>query len=204
MTEYGKHGKPRSRLSTVPTLRGHPFGITTFPRPRLLAYFKMQEHERPNPRPLDLKGVVMEVLGPKCNERSGTLRFEWRCCTPRLPAAAVAFHPPAPIGLFLASMPFRDLGYPAHESVMTSLSAVSEAPPAKSWELRRCVGALQIQRLEGSRPAGLWDLFLDEAVVVVCEVALAVGALPFQLLVAERIVVGRHVGESGAHHHTTF
>ena len=48
----------------------------------------------------------MEVLGPKCNERSGTLRFEWRCCTPRLPAAAVAFHPPAPIGLFLASMPF--------------------------------------------------------------------------------------------------
>jgi hypothetical protein len=34
----------------------------------------MQEQERPNPRPLDLKGVVMEVLGPKCNERSGTLR----------------------------------------------------------------------------------------------------------------------------------
>jgi hypothetical protein len=120
MTEYGKHGKPRSRLSTLPTLRGHPFGITTFPRPRLLAYFKMQEHERPNPRPLDLKGVVMEALGPKCIERSGTLRFDWRCCTPRLPAAAVAFHPPAPIGLFLASMPFRDLGYPAHESVMTS------------------------------------------------------------------------------------
>src|SRR5258707_13393090 len=26
-----------------------------------------------NPRPLDLKGVVMEVLGPKCNERSSTL-----------------------------------------------------------------------------------------------------------------------------------
>ncbi len=70
MTEYGKHGKPRSRLSTLPTLLGNPFGITTFPRPRLLAYFKVQEHERPNPRPLDLKGVVMEVLGPKCNERS--------------------------------------------------------------------------------------------------------------------------------------
>jgi hypothetical protein len=47
------------------TLLGNPFGITTFPRPRLLAYFKVQEHERPNPRPLDLKGVVMEVLGPK-------------------------------------------------------------------------------------------------------------------------------------------
>jgi hypothetical protein len=24
------------------------------------------------------------------------------------------------------------------------------------------------------------------------------------LLMAERMVVGRHVGESGAHHHTTF
>jgi hypothetical protein len=54
-------------------------------------------------------------------------------------------------------------------------------PQAKSWESRRCVGALQIQRLEGSRPGGLWDLFLDEAVVVVCEVALAVGELRFQL-----------------------
>ena len=38
-------------------------------------------------------------------------------------------------------------------------------PRAKSWELRRCGGALQIQRLEGSRPGGLWDLYLDEPVV---------------------------------------
>jgi hypothetical protein len=44
---------------------------------RLLAYFKAQEHERPSPKPLDLKGVVMEVLGPKCNERSGTLISFW-------------------------------------------------------------------------------------------------------------------------------
>jgi hypothetical protein len=73
MTEYGKGGKPRSRLSTLPTLLGNPFRITTFPRPRLLAYFKVQEHERRNPRPFDLKGVVTEVLGPKCNERSSTL-----------------------------------------------------------------------------------------------------------------------------------
>ena len=50
-----------------------PSGIPTFPRSRLLAHFKVQEHERPNPRPLDLKGLVMEVLGPKCNGRSGTL-----------------------------------------------------------------------------------------------------------------------------------
>jgi hypothetical protein len=55
------------------------------------------------------------------------------------------------------------------------------------------VRAPQIQRLEGSRPGGLWGLYLDEPVVVVCEVALAVGALPFQLLVAERMVVVRHV-----------
>jgi hypothetical protein len=74
MTERGEHGKPRDRLSTLPTLFGNPFGITTFLRPRLPAYFKVQEHDRPNPGPLDLKGVVMEVLGPKCNERSGTLR----------------------------------------------------------------------------------------------------------------------------------
>jgi len=30
------------------------------------------------------------------------------------------FYAPAPFGLFLASMPLLDLGYPAHESVMTS------------------------------------------------------------------------------------
>jgi hypothetical protein len=73
MTEYGKHGKPRNRLSTLPTLFGNPCGITTFPQPLLLAYFKMQDQERPNPRPLDFKGVVMEVPGPKCNGCSGTL-----------------------------------------------------------------------------------------------------------------------------------
>ena len=36
MTEYGKHGKPRSRLPTLPTLFGNPFVIPTFPRPRRL------------------------------------------------------------------------------------------------------------------------------------------------------------------------
>jgi hypothetical protein len=56
----------------LPTLLGNPFGITTFARPRLLAYFKVQEHDRIQGL-LDLKGVVTEVLGPKCNERSSTL-----------------------------------------------------------------------------------------------------------------------------------
>jgi hypothetical protein len=50
-------------------------------------------------------------------------------------------------------------------------------PRAKSWELRGCGGALQIQRLEGSRPGGLWDLYLDEPVLIVCEFAVAVRAL---------------------------
>ena len=53
-------------------------------------------------------------------------------------------------------------------------------PRAKSGELRRCEGALQIQRLERSRPAGLWDLYLDEPVLIVCECALAVRVLGFQ------------------------
>ena len=43
------------------------------------------------------------------------------------------------------------------------------------WE-----GALQIQRLEGSRPGGLWDLYLDEPVLIVCEFAVAVRVLGFQ------------------------
>ena len=80
MTEYGKHGKPRNRLSMLSTLFGNPCGITTFPQPPLLAYFKMQDQERPNPRPLEHKGLVMEVPGPKCNGCSGTLTPLRGCC----------------------------------------------------------------------------------------------------------------------------
>ena len=40
--------------------------------------------------------------------------------------------------------------------------------------------ALQIQRLEGSRSGGLWDLYLDEPVLSVWEFAVAVRALGFQ------------------------
>jgi len=36
ISEYGKHGKPRNRLPTLPTLFGNPFGISTFPRARRL------------------------------------------------------------------------------------------------------------------------------------------------------------------------
>ena len=65
-------------------------------------------------------------------------------------------------------------------------------------------GALQIQRLEGSRPGGLWDLYLDEPVLIIREVDVAVGALWFQLLMAKRIVTGWCSGESRAHNHTAF
>jgi hypothetical protein len=77
-------------------------------------------------------------------------------------------------------------------------------PRAKCGVLRRCGGALQIQRLEGSRPAGLWDLYLDGAVLIVCEFAVAVRALGFQERVAERTGVGKRIGESGAHDHIAF
>jgi hypothetical protein len=53
-------------------------------------------------------------------------------------------------------------------------------PRAESLELRRREGALQIQRLEGSRPEGLWDLYLDEPVLIVCEFAVAVRTLGSQ------------------------
>jgi hypothetical protein len=46
-------------------------------------------------------------------------------------------------------------------------------------------------------------LYLDELVLIVGEVDV-VGALWFQLLMAERIVMGRRIEESGAHNHTAF
>ena len=45
---------------------------------------------------------------------------------------------------------------------------------------------------------------MDELVLIVCEVAVAVGALRFPLVMAERMVVGQHVGESGAHTNSAF
>jgi hypothetical protein len=47
-------------------------------------------------------------------------------------------------------------------------------------------------------------LYLDEPVLMICEVAIAAGALRFQLAVAEGMVVGRHVGESGSHNNSAF
>jgi hypothetical protein len=60
-----------------------------------------------------------------------------------------------------------------------SLSAVSEAPTSRELGVEALWRALQIQRLEGSRPWGLWDLYLDERVLMVCEFAVAIGRSGF-------------------------
>jgi hypothetical protein len=61
---------------------------------------------------------------------------------------------------------------------------------AKSRELETLWRALQIQRLEGSRPGGLWEFYLAERVSIVCELAVAVRAPGFRERVAERMVMG--------------
>lgn len=71
MTECGKHGKPKNRLLTLPTLFGNPSGIPKFPRPRRLdiclscAINSIHRHR---------KGFVTDVCGPQRNVCSGTLR----------------------------------------------------------------------------------------------------------------------------------
>jgi hypothetical protein len=76
MTEYGKYGKPRSRLSTLPTFFGNPFG---FPHSHGLdcghvsKVNNKRKARKPDLRPFHRKGLVTDVPGPKCNERSSTL-----------------------------------------------------------------------------------------------------------------------------------
>ncbi len=85
------------------------------------------------------------------------------------------------------------------------LSAVSEAPPSEDLSFRWAVkGRFRYSDLKEAAPGGLWGLYLNELVLMVGEVDVAVGALWFQLLMAERMVMGRRIGESGAHHHTAF
>ena len=77
MTECGKHGKPLSRLPTLPTLFGNPFGIPTFPRPPRLDYvFSFLLNSSHSHR----KGLVTDVSGPQRNACPGTLtanRSNW-------------------------------------------------------------------------------------------------------------------------------
>ena len=60
MTEYGKRGRPKCRLLTLPALFGNPFGILTFPRRRrlaigLLVLPQLDHRQR--------KGLVTDVSG---------------------------------------------------------------------------------------------------------------------------------------------
>ena len=70
MTEYGKGGKPRSRLPTLSTLFGNPFGIPTFPRPRRLDICLLMPL---NSNHRHRKGLVTDVSGPQRNACPGTL-----------------------------------------------------------------------------------------------------------------------------------
>jgi hypothetical protein len=47
-------------------------------------------------------------------------------------------------------------------------------------------------------------LYLDEPVLIVCELAVAVGVLRFQLMIALRMVVGRRIGKSESQNNTAF
>ena len=60
-------------------------------------------------------------------------------------------------------------------------------------------GRFRYSDLKEAAPGGLWGLYLDEPVLIVCEVYVAVGALGFQLVLGERMVVGRRIGESESH-----
>jgi hypothetical protein len=54
-------------------------------------------------------------------------------------------------------------------------------PPAKSWRGETlCRGRFRYSDLKEAAPGGLWDLYLDEPVLIVCEFAVAVRALGFQ------------------------
>ena len=57
---------------------------------------------------------------------------------------------------------------------------------------------------EAAPRSSLWGLFVDQPVLIVCEVAVAVGALRFQLVIAGRMVAGRRIGEAESHNNTAF
>ena len=65
-------------------------------------------------------------------------------------------------------------------------------------------GRFRYSDLKEAAPGGLWGLYVNELVLMVGEVEVAVGGLWFQLLMAERMVMGRRIEESGAHNHTAL
>src|SRR5260370_34854097 len=78
LTEYGKQGRQKSRLTTFPTPFENPLRIPTLPPPRrrvrcLGATAKTSRNL--NSSPQLRKGLVTDVPRPKCNGCSGTLRY---------------------------------------------------------------------------------------------------------------------------------
>jgi hypothetical protein len=63
-------------------------------------------------------------------------------------------------------------------------------------------GRFRYSDLKEAGPGGLWDLYLDEPVLIVCMFAFAVRALGLQLRVAQRRGVGRRMGECESQYHT--
>ena len=64
---------------------------------------------------------------------------------------------------------------------MVRLSTVSEARTSEDLSSRCAVkGRFRYGDLKEAAPGGLWDLYLDEPAVIVCEFAVAVRALGFQ------------------------
>jgi hypothetical protein len=53
-------------------------------------------------------------------------------------------------------------------------------PRAESWELSAVEGRLRYSDLKEAAPGGLWDLYLDEPVLIVCEFVVAIRVLGFQ------------------------
>jgi len=81
---------------------------------------------------------------------------------------------------------------------------VSEAPTSEDLPFRCAVyGRFGYSDLEEAA-RGLWGLYVDEQVLIVCEVAVAVGALRFQLVSQREWFVGRRIGESGSHNSSAF
>ena len=72
MTECGKHGRPESRLPTLPTLFGNPLG---FPHHHGLDDWPNSKNksEMQKAAAKTTQGSVTDVPGPKRNECPGTL-----------------------------------------------------------------------------------------------------------------------------------
>jgi hypothetical protein len=73
MPRYGKHGKPRSRLSTLPTPRGNPCGDSHITTATTATIMYLKTGEARNQSHSHLKELVNHVPGLKRKGCPGTL-----------------------------------------------------------------------------------------------------------------------------------